>query len=101
MASPYHELAKKQFANRFGGVLTFQLVDKKARYHFMNKLKIIRRSTSLGDNTPLCIHPESTIFREYTPDQKKAMGVTEGLIRLSVGIETAGDLLSDLHQALE
>ena len=54
----------------------------------MNRLRIIRRASNLGDNTSLIIHPASTIYREFTSEEKVLMGVTEGLIRLSVGIET-------------
>jgi O-acetylhomoserine (thiol)-lyase len=98
--SPFHALAKKQFNNRFGGVLSFELADKKTCFRFLNKLKIIRRASNLGDNTTLIIHPASTLFREYTQEEKETMGVTEGLIRLSVGIEDIEDLIGDIEQAL-
>lgn len=99
--SPYHALAKKQFKNRFGGVLSFELADKQTCFTFLNKLKIIKRASNLGDNTSLVIHPASTIFREYTPEKKESMGVSEELIRLSVGIENFEDLKKDIQQALE
>ncbi|MBW2366752.1 MAG: O-acetylhomoserine aminocarboxypropyltransferase/cysteine synthase [Deltaproteobacteria bacterium] len=98
--SPYHELAKKQFGGRFGGVLSFELADQQSCFHFLNRLKIIRRASNLGDNTSLILHPASTIFREYTREERQVLGVTEGLIRLSVGIETVEDLIRDIDQAL-
>jgi O-acetylhomoserine (thiol)-lyase len=93
-------LAKKQFNNRFGGVLSFELPDKKTCFTFLNHLKIIRRASNLGDNTTLVIHPASTLFQEYTLEEKETMDVTEGLIRLSVGIENIEDLIGDIEQAL-
>ena len=98
--SPFHALAKKQFNNRFGGILTFELADKKTCFRFLNRLKIIKRASNLGDNTTLIIHPASTLFREFRQEEKETMNVTEGLIRLSVGIEDVEDLIGDIEQAL-
>ena len=98
--SPFHALAKEQFNNRFGGVLTFELPDKQTSFTFLNHLKIIRRASNLGDNTTLIIHPASTLFQEYTMEEKETMDVSEGLIRLSVGIEDVEDLMEDIEQAL-
>jgi O-acetylhomoserine (thiol)-lyase len=99
--SPYYELAKVQFNNRFGGVLSFELNDKQTCFRFLNRLNIIKRATNLGDNTSLILHPASTIFQEYTAQEKELMGVTPGLVRLSVGIENIEDLIGDIQQALE
>ena len=98
--SPFHALAKKQFNNRFGGIVSFELADKKTCFRFLNRLKIIKRASNLGDNTTLIIHPASTLFREYSQEEKETMDVTEGLIRLSVGIEDVEDLIGDIEQAL-
>ena len=81
-------------------MLSFELKDKPTCFQFLNNLKIIKRALNLGDNTSLIIHPASTIFREYSPEEKESMGVNEGLIRLSVGIENKGDLINDMKQAL-
>ncbi len=99
--SPFHHLAQKQFNRRSGGVLSFELTDKPTCFRFLNQLKIIKRATNLGDNTSLILHPASTIFHEYTLSEKELMGVTEGLIRLSVGIEDIEDLIGDIQQALD
>lgn len=88
------------FNNRFGGVFSFELADKKTCFHFSNRLKIIRRASNLGDKTSLIIHPASTIFREYTQEEKEIMDITEGLIRLSVGIEDVEDLIGNIEQAI-
>ena len=99
--SSFHHLAQKQFNQLFGGVLSFELADKPTCFRFLNQLKIVKRATNLGDNTSLILHPASTIFHEYTQQEKEVMGVTEGLIRLSVGIENVEDLIGDIQQALD
>ncbi|MFC1482685.1 O-acetylhomoserine aminocarboxypropyltransferase/cysteine synthase family protein [Candidatus Margulisiibacteriota bacterium] len=99
--SPYNKYVEKYF-NGFGGaILTFELENKEKAFICINNLKLIKRATNLGDNTTLIIHPASTIFIEYTEKERKEMGVTEGLIRLAVGIENVDDLIADLEQALK
>ncbi len=100
-SSVFHELAKKQFDNRFGSVLAFKLADKETCFRFLNHLKVIKRATNLGDNTSLIIHPASTIFIDCTAEEKEMMGAGEGVIRLSVGIENVEDLTGDIQQALD
>jgi len=98
---PQHGLAKDQFGGVFGGILTFSLADRPACYQLMDKLALIRRATNINDNKTLIIHPASTIFSEFTPQARQQQGVPEGLLRLSLGIENAPDLIDDLAQALE
>ncbi|GBR72708.1 O-acetylhomoserine sulfhydrylase [Candidatus Termititenax aidoneus] len=94
-------LAQKQFPNGAGALLTFELADRAKCFQFLNRLQLIRRATNLNDNKTLIIHPASTIFSEYTAEQKAEMGVPETLLRLAVGIEDLADLQEDLQQALE
>jgi O-acetylhomoserine (thiol)-lyase len=94
-------LAQKQFPNGAGALLTFELDSREKCFQFLNRLQLIRRATNLNDNKTLIIHPASTIFSEYTAEQKAAMGVPETLLRLAVGIEDLADLQEDLQQALE
>lgn len=100
-SSNYNKIAKKQFGNKFGGLLTFDLKDKESAFKFMDSLKLIRRATNLNDNKSLIIHPASTIFAEYSAEERAGMGVRESLIRLSVGIEDWEDLIEDIEKALE
>lgn len=97
---PDHELARRQFNGRFGGILTFELADRQACFALLDKLQLIRRATNINDNKTLAIHPASTIFTEFGAAQREAMGVTEGLLRISAGIEDPADLQDDLRQAL-
>ncbi|MDX2469444.1 MAG: PLP-dependent transferase [SAR324 cluster bacterium] len=99
--SPQHELAKEQFPNGFGGILTLDLGSQEECYQFMDALTLIKRSTNLNDNKSMIIHPASTIFCEYSPTKKIEMGVPDTLLRLSVGIEDFIDLQEDIAKALE
>jgi len=98
--SPDYELAVKQFGGVPGTVMTFDLESQEACYQFMNRLKIIRRATNLNDNKSLIIHPYSTIYTEFPEDERLKMGIRPTMMRLSVGIEGAEDLIADIEQAL-
>jgi O-acetylhomoserine (thiol)-lyase len=99
--SPYHILAQQQFNGHFGGVLGFELDGKHEAFRFINGLKLIRRATNINDSKTLVIHPASTIFADCSAGEKAGMNVSEGLVRLSVGIEHVADLLDDVGQAFE
>lgn len=99
--SPYHDIAKAQFKGKFGGIVGFELKDRATCFKFMNNLKLIRNATNLNDNNTLIIHPASTIFCDFTEDQKKEVKVSEGLLRLSVGIGHVDDTWEDVTNALE
>lgn len=99
--SPYHALTRRLLPRGAGGLLTLGLSDRAACFAFMDRLKLIRRATNINDNKTLVLHPASTIFCEYSPEERARMGVGEGTIRLSVGIEDVEDLIADLDSALE
>lgn len=98
--SPYYELAKQQFNGVPGSVMTFDLESQEECFRFMNRLKIIRRATNLNDNKSLIIHPYSTIYTEFSENDRREMGIRPTMMRLSVGIEGAEDLIEDIEQAL-
>lgn len=98
---PQHELAKRQMS-RFGGMIAFELKGgEQAGKRFMNELKLFTRAVSLGDCESLAQHPASMTHSTYTPEERAQHGISEGLVRLSVGLENVDDLLRDLLQALE
>lgn len=99
--STFYKVSRRQFGDKPGAVLTFNLNSKKECFKFLNNLKLIRRATNLQDNRSLILHPASTIFCEYDDKLKKEMGVPETLIRLAVGIEDYRDIIEDIKQALE
>lgn len=96
-----YNLAKKQFDGKPGTILTFDLESEKACFKFMNRLQLIRRATNLNDNKSLIIHPWSTIYVEFSEEERLAMKIKPTSMRLSVGIEAAEDLIFDMEQALE
>ncbi len=97
---PAHAVSGAQFRGRFGALLSFALPDKAACFRFLNALRLVRRSTNLGDTRTLAIHPASTIYSSLWQHEREQAGVGEGLIRLSLGIEHVDDILADLEQAL-
>ncbi len=99
--SPFFALAQKQFNGIPGSVMTFDLGTEAECFRFMNQLKIIRRATNLNDNKTLIIHPYSTIYAEFGVNDRESMGIRPTMMRLSVGIEGAEDLMDDIEQALK
>src|SRR5438046_10422277 len=97
---PDHGVAKKQM-RRPGGMLSFEL--KKALQggiDFMNKLKMCIRTVSLGTVDTLLSHPASMTHYSVPKEQREKYGITDGLIRMNVGIEGVEDILADMEQAL-
>jgi methionine-gamma-lyase len=72
-----------------------------AAFRFLNALKLVRLAVSLGGTESLSEHPASMTHADVPPDEREAMGITPGLVRLSVGVEHYEDLVADLAQALE
>jgi O-acetylhomoserine (thiol)-lyase len=98
--SPQHAVATRLYGGRYGGLLTFGTGDKASAFKVINGLKLARNLANIGDAKTLVIHPASTICADYNADEKALMGVTEDLIRVSVGIEDCRDIVGDFKQAL-
>jgi O-succinylhomoserine sulfhydrylase len=97
---PQHNLVRAQMEGG-GGVVTFEIAGgKKAAFKVANALKVIDISNNLGDAKSLITHPETTTHQKLTPAARAELGVTSGLMRLSVGLEDPADLCEDLEQAL-
>ena len=97
----YHALAQKYMPNGTGGMLSFGIKgDVKQAAKFMEALKLITQETHVADVRSCVLHPASTTHRQLTPEELKAAGVPENLVRLSVGIEHPDDIIADLEQAL-
>jgi O-succinylhomoserine sulfhydrylase len=98
---PQHELAKRQMLAG-GTLVTFELVGGKAEaFALMNALEVIDISNNLGDSKSLITHPATTTHRRLTPEARAAVGITDGVLRVSVGLEDVRDLIDDLTQALD
>ena len=99
--NPYYTLSQRQFGKTAGAMVCIDLEDQYACFRFLNRLKLIHRATNLFDNRTLAIHPYSTIFGLFTPEEKKEMDVLDTTVRLSIGLEDVDDLFEDIKQALE
>lgn len=96
-----HGLAARQMPG-FGGMIAFELVGgMRSGIEFLDALGLARRAVSLGDAETLVQHPASMTHSTYTPQERQEHGISDGLIRLSVGLETPQDILADLAQALD
>lgn len=102
LSHPQHALASQVFAGKagYGGILSFELNPDVDMRGFLNKLNLILRATHLGDTRTLALPVASTIFYENGPEKRAEMGISDTLIRLSVGIEDVGDLIDDIANAL-
>jgi O-acetylhomoserine (thiol)-lyase len=98
--SPYVERVQRLFGGRAGAILTLRLGSLAKAFACINALKGARRVANLGETHTLVIHPASTIFREYAPDDRLALGVPDDLVRVSVGLEPFATILADFQQAL-
>jgi O-succinylhomoserine sulfhydrylase len=74
---------------------------KEGAFRFLNALRLIRISNNLGDAKSLVTHPATTTHQRFTPAQRAEMGITDGLVRLSIGLEHKDDLHEDLVRALD
>lgn len=97
---PQHALCMQQMGSG-GTLVTFDIkAGKEAAFRFMNALEIAKISNNLGDAKTIATHPATTTHQRLPQDQKDALGITSGLIRLSVGLEDTDDLIADLLRAL-
>ena len=100
---PNHEIAKKQMIGGFGGMVTFTFSSgkKEDAVKFLEKLKVFTLAESLGGVESLANHPASMTHASVPAEKRIAIGITDDLVRLSVGVEDIEDLLADLEQALK
>ena len=99
---PNHELAARQ-QKYFGGVVSFHLKDVtfEQTARFASSTNIFKLAESLGGIKSLIAHPATMTHASMTPEKRKAGGITDDLIRLSIGLEDAEDLIDDLREALD
>lgn len=97
---PQYALAQKQM-RAGGGLVTFEIKGgQSAAQNFLNQLKMLSLTSNLGDTRSIATHPASTTHSKLSPQQRQQVGITEGLIRVSVGLEHIDDIITDLEQAL-
>ena len=96
-----YNIVKKQMKD-FGGMISFELKGGyEAGKTLLNNLKLCSLAVSLGDTETLIQHPASMTHSPYTKEEREAAGITDGLVRLSVGLENVEDIIADLEQGLE
>ncbi len=98
--SEFYEISQKQFGEYPGAMLTFDFASKEECFAFINKLDLIKRATNVYDNKTLIIHPASTIYCDFSLEEREKMHVYDTTVRLSLGIEDVDDLKNDILQAL-
>ena len=100
-SSPHHALAQKYTNGKASGVMSFGIKGgMAAATQFIDALQLITRLVNIGDAKSLACHPASTTHRQLSPEELASSGVTEDLVRLSIGIEHSDDIIADIEQAL-
>ena len=101
---PQHSVATRLFRDGcYGGMVSFEIAgaDQAQVFRFMEALRLVLPATTLGDVYSLTLYPAHSSHRALSPQERAAIGIGEGLVRLSVGIEDVEDIIADLEQALE
>ncbi len=97
--NPYYKIATEQFGGKYGIMLTFGVGSKERAFKVINNLKYAYNVANIGDIRTLVIHPASTIYSAFSPEERALMGVREDMVRVSVGAEDIKDLKQDFDQA--
>lgn len=101
---PQHELAKRLFQEQgYGGMVAFDLAgaDRRQVFRFFEALRLCIPVTTLGDVYTLVLYPAHSSHRALSSEERARIGIGDGLVRMSMGIEAVEDLLNDLEQALD
>ena len=98
--NPYRELAKGQFNGKFGTMLTVRFGSLENAFRFINSLRFALNVSNIGDARTLVIHPATTIYLRASESERANAGVTDDMVRVSVGLEDISDLISDFEQAI-
>jgi methionine-gamma-lyase len=97
---PDHARAARTLGGRFGGVLAFDVGSREVGKGLIRRIGLIKRAASIGDVHSLIIQPAETSHRQLSAEELRAAQITEGFVRISVGLEEPADLIRDLDQAL-
>jgi len=104
---PQHEMARRQFTGGGnvmiggGNLIAFDLGDREHAFNFLNALQLVSISNNLGDARSMATHPSTTTHRAMPEEQRLEIGLTAGWVRISIGLEGAGDLARDVERALD
>nr|WP_321266576.1 aminotransferase class I/II-fold pyridoxal phosphate-dependent enzyme [uncultured Sulfurimonas sp.] len=98
---PHHDRYINDFQNGCGTLFTIDMKSKERAFEFLNKTKLATLTANIGDNRTLALHMASTIYRDFDEKTRKFLGISDGLIRISVGLENPQDIIEDFLQASE
>ncbi|HEY8824865.1 MAG TPA: PLP-dependent aspartate aminotransferase family protein [Candidatus Limnocylindria bacterium] len=100
---PQHDVATRQFGGLYGGVVSFVLRDdtKPAAFRFLDALELAASATTIGDLFTEVLYPPISSHRRLPADERKRLGISDGFLRISVGIEEPDDILADIDRALD
>ncbi len=96
---PHHQRYLNDFSLGCGSLITIDMGTKEKAFDFLNKTKLATLTANIGDSRTLVLHMDSTIYRDIPQDAKKFLGITDGLIRVSIGLENPQDIINDFIQA--
>jgi O-acetylhomoserine (thiol)-lyase len=99
LTHPHHERYMSQFANGCGTILTIDMGSKERAFEFLNQSKLITITANIGDSRTLGLHMASTIYRDFDDATREFLGITAGLIRISIGLESAEAIIDDFINA--
>ncbi len=97
---PQYDLTMRQMDGAGGTMVALDLGSKEAAFAAMNRMKVFQISNNLGDAKSIVTHPSTTTHQRLSEEVRQGLGITPGLLRLSIGLEDAGDLIADFRQAL-
>jgi O-acetylhomoserine (thiol)-lyase len=96
---PHHKRYKENYAQGCGTLFTIDMGSKEAAFNFLNNSKLVSITANIGDSRTLALHMASTIYRDFDEKTKDFLGITPGLIRISVGLENPDDIIDDFLKA--
>jgi len=100
---PQHEIATRQFGGLYGGVVSLALRDdtKPAAFRFLDALELAASATTIGDLFTEVLYPPISSHRRLPAEERKRLGITDGFLRISIGIEDPSDIIDDIDRALD
>jgi len=100
-AHPHHERYLQEFKNGCGTLFTIDMGSKEGAFQFLNNTKLATITANIGDSRTLALHMASTIYRDFDEETRRFLGITDGLIRISIGLENPQDIIDDFTKAAE
>jgi len=96
---PHHDRYQTQFSNGCGTLFTIDMQSKERAFEFLRKTKLATITANIGDSRTLALHMASTIYSDFDQETRKFLGITDGLIRISIGLENPEDIINDFLNA--